>query len=229
MSYVTKHPATCVICGAEFMPAQDSLAKTCSIACKTRLVWQIRGVQPPQDKVCKDCGKTFTVLYKNRGRMFCSNACRIRYLHKHHRRPITHEFHACLECGDLVKVWPSLAHRKRFCSRSCLAKYRVRTHAINSPTTIETKVYAALNLMRVEYTPQYGMGRYVVDAWLPTLKTIIEADGAYWHSLPDRQARDAKLAAYAERMGFRLIRLDEQLIRSLDENTLAQHIQKHLS
>lgn len=222
---------TCSVCGAPFMAKVRSRSaggttRTCSETCRVTQIWRTQGVHESLTKVCIQCGVTFTAPYKNRRAEHCSNACRVKSLPK--GGPIRGREVGCLECGKSIWVEPSLAHRKKFCSRSCLARYRTRTHAIKSPTTIETKLYEALNVLSITYVPQYGMGRYVVDAWLPEQKTIIEADGVYWHSLPDRQARDVKLAAYAERMNFRLLRLDEVLIKSLGVDGLAQHIRSGL-
>lgn len=222
----------CIICGKAFEPKQHRSnpyrAKTCSLECRIMAAVQTRGVHPPLDKVCKGCGKPFTVPWKLRDAMYCSNACRITAMPK--GRPLIGEYKPCLECGREFWVIPGKVRQDRgtFCSRSCAARYRVRTHAIQYPTSIESLLYAALDQMGIAYEPQFGMGRYVVDAWLPVTQTIIEADGAYWHSRPDRQERDRKLTAFAERRGYVLVRLDEHFIKSLPLDELAAHIRQFI-
>lgn len=216
---------TCAICGARFQ-LRNASNQTCSETCRQALILQTRGAHAPIAKVCAQCGKEFTVPWGRRRAFLCSNTCRMAKMPK--GRPIIHFTRPCLECGQPVEIVPALAERKRFCSRPCAARYRTRMHAMQSPTSIEVKLYAALNLLDISYDPQHGLGRYVVDAWLLDSQTIIEADGTYWHSLPDRQERDRKLAAYAAKQGYRLIHLDEQFIKQTEVADLARHIQSLL-
>lgn len=219
--------ALCVICGASFLSPQyptrmGGPKKTCTRKCTSALNWRTKGVHDSPTKTCVVCGKLFTVPWKYRAATHCGNACRIKEMPR--GAPITGRWKPCATCGTPIWVEPSLEYRKRFCSHSCRSLSTVRKYGLSDPTNIERNLYAALDLLGVTYQPQRRISHYIVDAWVPAYQTIIEADGQYWHSLPQRQARDAKLAAYATQQGYHLLRFDETDLLKTPVGALAERI-----
>lgn len=52
-------------------------------------------------------------------------------------------------------------------------------------TSIERETYAALSTIGLDFEPQFRIGYKVVDAFIPSLNTIIECLGDYFHCNPD--------------------------------------------
>lgn len=48
-------------------------------------------------------------------------------------------------------------------------------------SSLETRIVGVLTEMGLEYIPQYQIGPYFADFFLPELNSIIEAYGCYWH------------------------------------------------
>lgn len=86
-----------------------------------------------------------------------------------------------------------------------------------NPTSIEKIVYDYLLLKGILFEKQKSIGkRFVVDAYIPSLNLVIEADGTYWHSRPDNMERDKRKDSYLKTKGFSLIRLTDIEINSGD-------------
>jgi very-short-patch-repair endonuclease len=85
------------------------------------------------------------------------------------------------------------------------------------PTSIEKKVYDYLLLKGILFERQKLVnGRFIVDAYIPSLNLVIEADGKYWHDLDRVVKKDKAENAYLTKCGFKLIRLTEKEINSGD-------------
>ncbi len=76
-------------------------------------------------------------------------------------------------------------------------------------TKIELKVESQLNELNIKYIKQKklydGKRNYFVDFYIPSLKLVIECNGDYWHSLPNRIQRDKDLKEYVEKSGHKII------------------------
>jgi very-short-patch-repair endonuclease len=82
------------------------------------------------------------------------------------------------------------------------------------PTSIEFKVYEKLKDMGIIFETQKIINKkFVVDAYIPSLNLIIEADGKYWHSLERIQKKDKAENAYLKKCGFNVLRLSEEEIK----------------
>lgn len=79
-------------------------------------------------------------------------------------------------------------------------------------TYIELEVRHALKLRGIQFKFQYPLGGKVYDFYLPRIKTLIEVDGDYWHSLPENIKNDKIKDSIAENWGFTLIRITETAI-----------------
>lgn len=83
------------------------------------------------------------------------------------------------------------------------------------PTSIEKKVYKELKVRGLLFETQKLInGKFLVDAYIPSLNLIIEADGEYWHSLPKTINRDKSKNAYLKACGYNLLRLSETEINN---------------
>ena len=73
-------------------------------------------------------------------------------------------------------------------------------------TVDEERLWQALRKLKANIRRQAPMGPYVVDFVCHAAKLVIEVDG-YYHSLPERQERDAERDAWLNRQGYRVLRI----------------------
>ena len=86
---------------------------------------------------------------------------------------------------------------------------------MKEPTSIEKTLYDYLLMKGVLFERQKLInGRFLVDAYIPSLNLIIEADGNYWHGLDRIIKKDKAENAYLKKCGFNVIRLTEEEIKS---------------
>ncbi|GAG53584.1 unnamed protein product, partial [marine sediment metagenome] len=91
----------------------------------------------------------------------------------------------------------------------------IKQQSSKEPTSIEKKVYDELKARGLLFETQKLInGRFLVDAWIPSLNLIIEADGDYWHGLDRVKKRDKAKNAYLKTCGFNLLRLTETEINN---------------
>lgn len=96
-----------------------------------------------------------------------------------------------------------------------MLKGRQRFFLSKQPTSIEKKVYEELKDRGLLFETQKLInGKFIVDAYIPSLNLIIEADGDYWHSLPKIVKKDKAENAYLTKCGFDLLRLSEMEINN---------------
>lgn len=82
-----------------------------------------------------------------------------------------------------------------------------------SPTSIEIKLYKELSKRGVIFESQKLINsKFLVDAYIPSLNLVIEADGDYWHSLDRVVKKDKAENAYLKKCGYNIIRLSEKEI-----------------
>jgi len=107
---------------------------------------------------------------------------------------------ACKKAWENPKLRQSQSRkRKKYCQTdegkeqlrkngitSCLAQF----HA-NGPNKLEQASYDALDNLNIRYIPQHPMfDHFLVDAYLPDLNIVIEANGTYWHADPEVYGAD---------------------------------------
>src|SRR3990167_7914075 len=108
----------------------------------------------------------------------------------------------CLKCGIQLAWYSS----KRWC-RNCYHKSgeerqvglmsMLKQQSNKQPTSIEKRVYNELKVRGLLFETQKLInGRFLVDAYIPSLNLIIEADGDYWHSLERVKNKDKARNAY---------------------------------
>ena len=88
-----------------------------------------------------------------------------------------------------------------------------RAHAMrHQPTESEAALWTALksNQLGLIFRRQVLIGNwYIVDFLAPNLKLVVEVDGGY-HAR--RVTADARRERYLSRLGYRVLRLDAQLV-----------------
>jgi len=80
-------------------------------------------------------------------------------------------------------------------------------------TPLELIVARTLDSLDIIYEPQKIIGFYVVDFHIPSLNSIIEVDGAFWHNKPDKKDRDQRRDHWLRSKGYKVIRLSEASIK----------------
>jgi very-short-patch-repair endonuclease len=90
---------------------------------------------------------------------------------------------------------------------------RLLTGRGKKATEIEIAVAAVLDVLNIPYEFEFFLDRFVVDFYIPSLNTVIEADGEYWHRSLETQAKDQERDARLTRLGYRVVRLSEQAIK----------------
>lgn len=169
---------------------------------------------------CIGCIYLFEVT--KRRKMFCSKDCRQAWeLWDSERRG--GYWTDCPECG--VKYYRK-ARRVRegkflYCSRLCAVKNMKKTW-------IEEVLLDAMIALGVDYREQEELlDRWIVDAYLPAYKLVIEAQGSYWHGvrrLKDgrqtgaqrRQASDEKKRHALLAAGYNILEIDEEEFRHFE-------------
>ena len=82
-------------------------------------------------------------------------------------------------------------------------------------TSIEKKLYDELKLKNIIFEKQKLINnKFLVDAYVPFLNLVIEADGDYWHNLNRVKKKDKAENAYLMKCGYNLLRLTETEINN---------------
>jgi very-short-patch-repair endonuclease/endogenous inhibitor of DNA gyrase (YacG/DUF329 family) len=154
---------------------------------------------------CEQCNKKFTIHTTPSANMpfkYCSKEC-------HNRAMDTRYEKECPVCHKVFLAKPCNAKRggDTYCSRHCKIKGK-------EPTLIEVIIGKVLSSLSVEYIPQYPIGRYVCDYFIPSSQLVIECDGSYWHSIPNVKERDRKKDKHFANRGYNVLRLPEDLIKN---------------
>ena len=174
---------------------------------------------PGKEVVCKWCQKPFLVAANRIGRaVFCARPCMSAW-----RKTVTGENHwlytletrNCQWCQKEFKAKPAKikAGEAIFCGRRCMGSSTSFAQGQHKgPTSIERKLSECLTAKGIVFVTQHQIGPWCVDAFVPSLNLVIEADGDYWHSLPNVVVRDKKKTGYLRKAGYTVARLTETQI-----------------
>jgi len=83
------------------------------------------------------------------------------------------------------------------------------------------------SLTGVDVVPEFRLGRWSIDAAVPSKKIAVELDGEYWHSLPAMVDRDRRKDAWLKERGWTVIRI--VMSRGDDPPTLAHKVLEAVS
>jgi DNA mismatch endonuclease (patch repair protein) len=138
---------------------------------------------------------------------YCSNTCR--HIGKQDRAQLV-----CEGCGAQFTVSASLKKR-RTCSRACWVKIMgtdpgrsaILTRARHQQLTTRTEtrperiLYALVGEVLADQAPGLPwerqlllLNRWTVDAAIPPLRLVLQADGDYWHGLLPQYRQDPRVA-----------------------------------
>ena len=210
----------CKVCSKEFIAKNCEIkrgASYCSRSCFFTSVRKSKKVN------CHNCKKEIIVLnykFKKYKHQYCSKNCQGTIV-GNRKGKLSNGYHGgklkntCLFCQKVYEIWPYEKDQSKFCSRICQGHYSARNIYLFKPTSIEVAVYEELENRNILFEKQKNIeGKFVVDAYIPELNLIIEADGDYWHSLEKAKIRDEKKNKYLLENGYSLIRLKESEIKS---------------
>ena len=82
-----------------------------------------------------------------------------------------------------------------------------------------------LNIPYIHQKP-INNGKFVADFMLPKHKIIIECNGDYWHSLPNRIERDKQIEEYVKNNNGRVVFLWEHKINEDSEKALIEALEE---
>lgn len=110
--------------------------------------------------------------------------------------------------------WKKNPHSKEYIHKiGLMGVYKQQT--MKEPTSIEKKLYEELKRRGFLFETQKIInGKFLVDAYIPLLNLVIEADGDYWHTLPRVMGKDKAENAYLTKCGYNLLRLSETEINN---------------
>lgn len=197
----------CAVCTTLFTRLKSDIGDFCSYECsgfakRNRI-----------EKRCAICERLFQTIPSHADlEKCCSRECG-RLWSRRFQTEVT-----CTECGQKYMAAPSAVKKgTAFCSKAC-------QHRHNGPTSIEKMVYDALVSLGIEFIPEFHVGRYWIDAYLPSLFIALEVDGDYWHSLPAQIARDNRKDAFLKTHGLHVVRITQSELLSCNSTTsLVQH------
>lgn len=209
---------TCDFCGKTFEQprylVQPGKGNYCSRACAARDTAEQRAKERENGRMvpCANCGK---MIYRHRSRIRKANFCSPQCLGEYRKRKRVTII--CANCGRKKRVKPSYYHKGvKYCSLRCMIQG-------TDETKLETLGYALLEVMGFEFRKQYKVGRFIPDAFIPSLNMAVLFDGDYWHSKPDHKERDARFNSYAAKNGFLVVRVLGSELKQ-DYNILRERI-----
>lgn len=190
----------CSICGERFFSVYEKV-KTCGYACGNEYKRRVAAkkaeamIPPgvidrrpkskrwdtPVIKPCVICGTEFAVPVSLSHRYStCSRKCSTIRRSEDHRQ-YEDVIKQCDFCGhDFKPKRGVVAERRRFCSDVCRINW-LNSGMDGGPTNLERWLFAALDILKIQYTPYAPLDRYVADALLPKYNIVVEVDGEYWH------------------------------------------------
>ena len=240
----------CETCGKEIAVTESKLARGwgrfCSIECRDIERW---GGDRKITFACAECGAPRTVtrtLAVDGGGTYCSTEC----MYRGRRNQLEH---TCRICGMTFERAVSVGPAK-FCSRACLTKWRktdpserARVQKMRQamlaqrvPTRCESALYELMgDIFGSEWQPQFQLGYWTVDAAVPALQLVVQADGDYWHgrleqhrthlSVKRNRANDRRCDTYCAKNGWTVLRLWEtDLLNDRDYCAVAIRESAHL-
>lgn len=76
-----------------------------------------------------------------------------------------------------------------------------------SNTNIEKAIKYVLETNKIRYIPQYPIGPYSADFYLPDYKLVVECDGDYWHKKPRVIRHGIRRDIFIKSHGYRIVHL----------------------
>jgi very-short-patch-repair endonuclease/endogenous inhibitor of DNA gyrase (YacG/DUF329 family) len=190
----------CINCGKIFIQENYLNKKLCSHSCQNGSYganWQGGNI----NRICQYCGKVFYAKKSdNYRRKYCSKLC-------HNNARVKRTPVPCPTCGTIRQIRDSDIKRRRyFCDTHCYRLHR--------PTSIELTIRNKLTDLGIEFIPEYKIGRWSIDIYIPSASLAIECDGSYWHKITKNGDRDIRKDNYLINNNIQVIRFPEEEIRN---------------
>lgn len=116
---------------------------------------------------------------------------------------------------NMKNYFKSLSEEEK--KEKCKHLIACRSNGKNVNTSIELKVESQLKEIGLRYVKQKKVHtkkrNFYVDFYIPSLKLVIECNGDYWHSLPNRIQRDKELKRFVEKTGHKIVFIWEHEIK----------------
>jgi very-short-patch-repair endonuclease len=197
-------PRICPQCGKQFYRQPSHEDRFCSWECYRHWPDHPRSyrhtARTSDEKTCPICGKRFCSSQYMSNDIYCSRAC-------YSKRPRTGTYKPCRHCGTPFYVIPAHVSKTHYCSRRCRLSHK-------GPSSIERLLQEELDRRNLPYESQYKIGRWSIDIAFPSQWLAIEADGDYWHSLPENQERDRRKDKVLRAHGWQVLRFTETEIQT---------------
>ena len=165
-------------------------------------------------------GKKFSEEHRKKISQFFEGR-RIGPFSKEHRRKISEALkgvpHSEERRQKAKDVWAGYSAEEKARRISKMRRRRV-------PNGIERLVQEFLSSREISYDSEIAIGKWVVDVLISNLSLVVEADGNYWHNRPGVKEYDAKRDCGLGTMGYEVLRLSEQEIRSGDFSRLELYL-----
>lgn len=207
-----RSPRSCDMCGVQLpiygIKRKNRLCYKCNLARLTDDRYKPAKKTGKTRFKCAECGET-CFKYKtqlNGKNYFCSTVCSVRFYWRPENQ--SDRFKAALEkrrqfIGALGKS------DKRKAARAA-------TMALLSKNRRSKKEEACFQLVKSLYPDaesSYLVKHYIFDIYIPSLNTIIEFDGTYWHSLKSTKSLDRRKENYLKKYhpNKKLIRISEEI------------------
>lgn len=229
----------CEVCSAVFRTSDSELlrgwGRFCSLRCRS--IERFGRPRVYVDRLCLVCGDEFQATeatIEDGGGKYCSIECR----GINRRNRVTH---ACRSCGHNFAAAASRPDAM-FCSRKCRTEWQRsdpewQEHMVamlrnilnlREPTRCEIVLYELMETIFGElWEKQYAIGFWTVDAAVPELQLVVQADGDFWHGLTiehqvyakvrGNMANDKRCDTYCEAHGWTVLRLwEHELLKAPD-------------
>jgi len=96
----------------------------------------------------------------------------------------------------MKRNWRNPELRKKYLKGRRLAM----TMALNNKISgLNKKIIGVLESLGIEFIPEYKIGPYSFDVFLPEHNVLLEVQGEYWHALPKNKLRDRQKSTYISR------------------------------
>ncbi|MGG5486271.1 DUF559 domain-containing protein [Gaetbulibacter sp. PBL-D1] len=233
-SRVIKTEHTCKVCNTIFKAYAKENRKFCSKQCWKSSKKGVAFIQKNGKNVnCKQCNKQF---YKPKSQInrsknhFCSTQCQIDY---QGRNKLSFE---CKMCGiefrrskSEVEKSAKRGHKILYCSIICrnndtkrmkqkshkANKIKFKKYGLNSFEKKGRKWLISLGFkLDLDFKEQVLLFDTVsVDVFFEKHQAVVQFDGEYWHTKPERKAIDIKQDSFLKSKGLKVLRISDTQVK----------------
>lgn len=200
-----RKPKRCEQCGSDFSPRRPE-SKYCSPECVTQ------SLVNSQEYSCTYCSNAVSKPANHASKnKFCSWECSNQWSKRNQAEAF------CEVCGQTCHVSKSRQKDFSCCSKSCLEKLKTNR--------VEKLAYSTLQTANIHFVEQHEINnKFIVDAYLPNHRVVLQVDGDYWHGNPATYpeptsmqkkniARDKSSDAYLHKCGYKVVRIWESELK----------------